>query len=182
MQVCLLGNQDHKDVEAVREYLQNIEHKVSVVSPLQSDKNLLDHFHETQKTIATSDVVVAHESLLEASDAFQLAVALDSKRFILFLVSESSNRKAEISVINRAQMIVESYADNKGIRTAIDDFFVEMMNKLDAKLFMIIPPAVNKYLDWVVIHTEKSKSDVVRSAVEDVANKDKDYQAFLSQL
>jgi hypothetical protein len=47
---------------------------------------------------------------------------------------------------------------------------------------MIIPPDVNKYLDWVATHTKFSKSDIVRTAVLDVAQKDKDYQAFLKKF
>ncbi|PIP56245.1 hypothetical protein COX05_04040 [candidate division WWE3 bacterium CG22_combo_CG10-13_8_21_14_all_39_12] len=180
MIVCVLGDYKNKDVASIREYLGNTGHKVFTVEVKGNDEAFLTRFKESQKTISASDIVIAHSSIFDIAQSFQLALSLEVRRHTLLLVPVGDKR-SKVLEGQDSGLHIKYYSDTKGIRTGINTFTDEMMNKLDAKMFMIIPPTVNKYLDWIVNYTDRSKSDVVRRAVEDVADQDVDYQAFLSK-
>jgi hypothetical protein len=47
------------------------------------------------------------------------------------------------------------------------------------KFIFIISPEIDKYLEWVSNERRMHKSQIVREAIENQANKDKEYQEFL---
>ncbi|PJA38769.1 hypothetical protein CO180_02585, partial [candidate division WWE3 bacterium CG_4_9_14_3_um_filter_41_6] len=69
MQVCLLGTIKNKDVAALQEYLLNTDHKISTIPPSESEKDVVDRYQVSKKTVATCDVVMAHVSVFDEGNA-----------------------------------------------------------------------------------------------------------------
>lgn len=180
MQIYLVGLSTDKTFAPIRAVLENLDFEYFV----REDGKLtfFDDFKDSQNRINSADAVIVDASILETEAQWELAYALDSSKPTLLLVARDASIVDRLLSVQHKHVTIKTYADPDELRREVTSFIDQVKNSLDAKLFMIIPPSVNRYLEWVVTNTSKSKSDVVRSAVDGVAEKDKDYQSFLKGL
>jgi hypothetical protein len=142
-----------------------------------------EQFASLRDHLLASDAVISDTSSLDQTSGLQLAYSIESGKPVLILhYTKADIVKPDLTKVKNKNISVMEYSDLLELEEAVGTFIQKVQDTLDAKLFMIIPPDVNKYLDWVATHTKFSKSDIVRTAVLDVAQKDKDYQAFLKKF
>ena len=182
MQIVLIGIKSEKTYVVANELLVAEGFTVYTTEVEESVDAVYDDFKQTRDTIIASDLVVADVSVFEPLTRYQLALALQFRRPTLLIVPAKHERLADLLAIKDRNLTTETYRSNDELAVAMAAFVKETKNSLDAKLFMNIPPSMNKYLDWVATHTRFNKSDVLRDAVEAVADKDTEYQAFLKSL
>ncbi len=183
MRVAFIGNPQSKQAKGLMEALDSKGVQVYVDKFNPEISNMLDSFKKTRDFIVGSDVVVADDTVISPESNFKLALALEYRRPTLLLISNSNpNKESLLDGLRHRNLRKEVYKSVEEAKTIIEDFISEMKDSLDAKLFMNIPPSMNRYLDWVATHTQRSKSDVVRVAVERAAKEDADYQKFLKSL
>ncbi|NTV31619.1 hypothetical protein HGA91_06605 [candidate division WWE3 bacterium] len=140
----------------------------------------LQDFTESHDRILAADAMIVDVDSLDEGNGYE--IALSSKLDKPTLVLSSNGKLLDSAKLFKSKKItVKEYKSSEDLEKILTEFLNMVKDTLDAKLFMIIPPTVNKYLDWIATHTTKSKSDVVRSAVEDVARLDKEYQSFLKK-
>ena len=179
MKFLFLGADNQKAYDRMKELLSKRGHSLKNIS--QSD-DMYALFQDLKDQIVASDAIIVDSSGLSAVGEFQLAFALDADKPILLThFTPEDTLSKNITESKNKRLYIKPYEDKLELEDALDEFIEIVIDSLDAKLFMIIPPEVNRYLDWVALHTENSKSDIVRSAVIDVANKDDDYQTFLKK-
>ncbi|KXK09749.1 MAG: hypothetical protein UZ20_WS6002000317 [candidate division WS6 bacterium OLB21] len=73
------------------------------------------------------------------------------------------------------------YKDNTTIEKATVDFVYSVKSMLDTKFILIISPEIERYLEWVSDNRRMHKAQVVRRAVEDTMEKDKEYKDYLKK-
>ncbi len=183
MRIAFIGNLKSKQSQRLIETLDSKGVQVYVNESSTEITKMLDSFKKVRDHIVASDIVIADESVVSPQDYFQLALSLEYRRPTLLLISDSNpNKNSLLDGIKHRNLRKAIYKSDKDAKAIMVDFIAEMRDSLDAKLFMNIPPSINRYLDWVATHTQYSKSDVVRGAVEKASKEDGDYQKFLKSL
>lgn len=180
MQFFYLGKDNSKTCQRISDMLEKRGHKVVCIN--HQITNFHTAFMEQRDYILASDGVIADATELETPTGYMLTHALESGKPCLLVYFAKETLPAEISDLEHRNLTTTQYEDRLELEDVVDNFAHKVSATLDAKLFMIIPPEVNKYLEWVATHTVRSKSDVVRSSVMESAKKDKDYQEFLKQF
>lgn len=176
MKFLFLGTDNSKAFTRTHDILSKRNHSLT---QLDATNDILALYKDLKDSIIATDAIIIDSSGLTDIGVFELAIALEADKPILLTHFKEDSVSKDISNSKSKRLYVKMYADKLDLEDVIDDFLQIVLDQLDAKLFMIIPPEVNRYLDWVASHTENSKSDIVRSAVIDVANNDSDYQDFL---
>jgi hypothetical protein len=181
MQITFLGNNSNTQSQTLLEILEAEGYQVYVHQGSKGVGGLIDSFKTVRDSVLASDVVVAHASVVGDS-GYELALALEYRRPTILMLPKDSASYDELMGIKHRNLQVMPFRDEKEMKECVLEFVDDVSKSLDAKLFMNIPPSMNKYLDWVATHTRFSKSDVVRNAVEQAADNDKEYQLFLKSL
>ncbi|MBL8015571.1 MAG: hypothetical protein JNK26_05295, partial [Candidatus Doudnabacteria bacterium] len=70
------------------------------------------------------------------------------------------------------------YSKVEEANNEIDQFLKEARDMIDTKFILIISPEIDKYLQWSSEERRMHKAQIVRNAVEDTMNKDKEYKQF----
>lgn len=184
MQIYLLGLPKQKSfLELKRAFPKSTHYDVYTREDLfDEEQNLWEEFKNRQNLILTADIVIADESAVSIPISYELALALDYKKPCLLTISQNSKAVERLLGLKHKKLTIKRYSSSTQLSKIIADYIQSVKNTQDAKLFMNIPPNVNKYLEWIVANTNKSKSDVVRSAVENAARKDKKYQVSLKPM
>jgi len=180
MQFFYIGKDNSKTRERIAAMLENRGHKL--LSVQHEGTTFQKAFMQQRDYILASDAVIADAMELETATGYVLTHALESGKPCLLVHQMKDNVSKEVLALTHKNLTTRHYDDLLELEDSITAFAQQVGSALDAKLFMIIPPDVNKYLEWVATHTEHSKSDVVRSSVLETAKKDKDYQTFLKQF
>lgn len=181
MKFLFIGTPDEKTSKRLEEMIEKRGHSLTYID--QDSERFYDQFAALRDHLLSADAIISDTSVLDNATGFQLAYAVESSKPALVLhYTKTNTTKPNLAQAKNKSATVSSYDDLLELEERVDTFVKKVQDTLDAKLFMIIPPDVNKYLEWISAHTKFSKSDIVRTAVLDVAKKDKDYQAFLKKF
>ena len=179
MQFFYIGKTDSKTRERIETMLTKRGHSLAYFDLHQS--SFFHAYTQQRDYILASDGVIGSADEVDTLTGYYLSQALESGKPCLLVQYTKDTPCVDIADLEHKKLTKAIYEDRLGLEDFVDEFLQSVTDALDAKLFMIIPPEVNKYLDWVANNTAKSKSDVVRASVIETANKDKDYQEFLNR-
>lgn len=180
MQVFLIVEDSTAQTTAAK-ILKNLGHQTSSFAP--ADKDFLGKFREVRDKILAADAVVAivTEAEFRPTHRFEIALAVEQGKPTLVAYAENLKAKIEEIKSDADELTWEAYRDDVQLETILDNFTSATQKRLGAKLFMNIPPSVDKYLKWVATHTDRTKTAVVTEAVEAHAKQNKAYQTFLHE-
>lgn len=165
----------------ITKILENLGHEIIAFSTALGEKSFLNDFRKLRDSILASDAVIAHEKgNFEPSLRYELALALDKNKPALIVTPTDDAVTMDKNLPEDLQ--VKTYDDDVELEIILDDFTSETDKNLGAKLFMNIPAEMDRYLSWIAAHTSKTKSETVREAVLNAAQKDKDYQKLFDNL
>lgn len=154
--------------------------------PIPDDVNyLVSKYKQSEKAIRDADVVLVDVTFPGRRIGFELARALDEKKFAIALYDEKANvsaRRIAPLLGNTSKNIFYSGYNDKNIKALINKALVEAAKQLDTKFILIISPQIDKYLEWVASERRKHKAQIVREALETQMSKDKEYLAFLKDM
>lgn len=182
MRVVILGGGSKQKIDKLSGFFTEEGFDVFVPLIANDVTNAVDEFKSVRDGVIGSDLVVCSDDVVDANMRYHLAVALEYRRPTVIAVDEASAQLDTIKSIKNRNLTVLAYKNDKELKSELISMASKIKDSLDAKLFMNIPPSMNRYLDWVATHTRFSKSDVVREAVEKTAQNDTAYQAFLDSL
>ena len=178
MVIYLSGNHHSKELSQLKSILDRLGYAFTEKG--EGSAQHIEDFSEVHDYILAADTVIVDSAGLDESNRFEVPLALKLDKPVL-VVASTPKALDNFKSTKHRKLVLKDYKNESDLEKVLMDFLSDVKDTLDAKLFMIIPPTVNKYLDWVATHTNKSKSDVVRAAVEDVAKTDKSYQSFLKK-
>ena len=150
---------------------------------LQQGSTIQDVFLASQKRITRSDIVIAEMTYESTGLGYDVAQAsLQSKPVLVLLDSKLSkvgNNPIFGSDSNRIS--VKNYTPQT-LETIIEEFLISARRQLDSKFILIIPAEIERYLSWASTKRGIRKAEIVRNAVDDLMEKDKEYHEYLKNL
>lgn len=178
-------------VDFVFDYCEKLGHQIDKFNYTRNPKVKFDLDHDNEemieaydhicKSIKKCDFMIAE--LTSSSDAvgFEIAFALNEKKPVLVLYDV--NKLEVLSTPfrgNRSKYLkVKKYKDHKEIEAAINLFITDVHNVIDTKFILIIPPEIDRYLEWNAKERGKAKAEVTRDAIDQILKVDKKYQEYL---
>lgn len=146
---------------------------------------LVKKYKESERGIRESDIYLVDVSFPGRRVGFEIARALDERKFIIALYKEDSDKSAKriapLIVENNKHVFFKGYTSDT-IESIVNQGLNLAKDKMDTKFILIISPEINRYLEWSADQRRMHKAQIVRNAVEDTMAKDKEYQQFLKDL
>lgn len=140
-------------------------------------------FKEMEKAIREADIVLIEASYTIRRSGFEIARALDEKKFVITLTDKKVKPNSPgILVGNPARNYTHKSYTKESINQVLDEALEQAKENLDTKFILIISPEIDKYLEWASAERRMHKAQVVREAIENMMNKDKDYKEFLKSI
>lgn len=142
-------------------------------------------FQKSMTALKKADFVVAECTNSNAGQGFLIAAALNEKKPVLALFDQSRSNSAPAMLSGYAarnrSLAVRGYT-KETLSSVINEFFAEVRKVLDTKFILIISPEIDSYLQWASDNRRMHKAQVVRRAVEQVMNDDKEYKKHVNAL
>src|SRR5690606_13939220 len=180
--VTLPQSQSSKDLKNFSEgvkFLKKIGHNViEVNSDSKSQKDLSKTFNQIDKYIKDSDILLTEVTNADSKVGYEIARALDEKKVVIALEDEKSKNTLSVVHGNNTKQLVHRRYNEKNIVEVVEDALKEAEGKLDSKFILIISPEMDRYLNWASKTKRTHKAQIVRSAVEQMMKKDKDYREY----
>jgi len=188
MKICFIGGKrEGKYLEQSRFVLSIIEKTGHPIDKTQMDKSydyemqhIEDAFKSNYNAIKKSDVVIVEASELSNGIGFLIATALNEKKPVLALNNKEINTLPQLT-LQSAKNKLFTYKDytKATIDKILTGFFSEVKSILDTKFILIISPEIDRYLQWTSESRRMHKAQVVRQALDEIMEKDKEYKAFV---
>lgn len=174
-------------VEATR-YLESKGHQVNKEraalddkKPQYSEEELSQYHRNMINAIKQCDVMVVDISTKSSGLGYQIAVGLAERKPILTIHKGTKTTHTSLSLRSNPSklMTFRNYETKDELKGILDEFLKAAKDQIDTKFILIISPEIDKYLTWVSDERRMHKAQVVRNAVEDALNRDKEYKQFL---
>jgi len=174
--------------QKISKTLENAGHKVDFVvideEEIATNFNLDKNYQKNINAIKKADFVIAEISSMTSGLFFIIASTLNEKKPVLALNNSKSNSAhaksmASYSLKNKL-FAYKEYTENT-ISQDVSAFLLDVKKIIDTKFILIISPEIDHYLEWASINRRMHKAQVVRRAVEQVMNEDKEYKKVLNK-
>ncbi|MEP7103855.1 MAG: hypothetical protein ABI721_04060 [Candidatus Dojkabacteria bacterium] len=167
-------------LEAVK-ILKKQGHNVTEIKADNSKKSadLAKAFNQIDKYIKDTDILITDVTNADSKVGYEVARALDEKKVVIALEEEKSKNQFVVIHGNKNRQIVHAKYNAKNIETVIADVVKEASSRLDSKFILIISPEMDRYLNWASKVKRTHKAQVVRTALEALIKKDKEYKDYV---
>lgn len=179
------------DLISLAEYIESRGHQVNksgLTKKLESkpeyNEQELSTYHKNMlNSIKQCDFMIVDISTRSSGLGYQIAVALNERKPVLAVYHGSAQENSSLSLKSNPSKLLEvkHYKDMVDLKTVADEFIQSTKDKIDTKFILIISPEIDKYLAWTADNKRMHKAQVVRTAIEDMMHKDKEYKTFLKQ-
>ncbi len=155
-----------------------------------------DNFNEAQrifqnnlKNIKSSDIVIAEASYISSGIGYEISFALTEKKpvIVLFNLNMHTDDPRHIKEIplslkgNPSKYLLLKEYDSANLQKIIEHSIGDARAVMDTKFILIIPPIIDRYLEWNVKERGKSKAEITREAIEEWMKRDDSYQKYLNE-
>lgn len=147
--------------------------------------NPKDTFKRVNDIIKNADFVVADTTEYSSGIGFLIGAAYNNRKPVLSLFDKESGKRAS-SILKSSSsgskiLRFEEYTA-ANLATILKGFVDDVKNLIDTKFILIISPEIDRYLQWASEERRMHKAQIVRNAVEDIMDRDKDYKQYLKDL
>jgi len=174
----------------INKVLENSGHRVDSVSideeEIASSFNLEKNYQKIINSIKKSDFIIIEISNMSSGLFFLIALSLNEKKPVLALnntngKSNSTPRKGLTSYATKNKLFTYNEYNEKNLSNIISNYILEVKKIIDTKFILIISPQIDRYLEWSSVNRRMHKAQVVRRAVEQVLDDDKEYKKVLNK-
>lgn len=159
-------------------FLKKEGHNVFRTQNDASGKNKLENiFLKNDKLIKECDIFIVELSSTDSKIGFEIARALEEKKVVLCFENDKNQEEIVFHGNDKKQLILKKYAKSS-ISKNLSDGIKDAERKLDSKFILIISPEMDRYLNWASKEKRTHKAQIVRTAVEQMIKKDKDYRKY----
>jgi len=176
------GNTYNKIVKILEENDNSVisEHVLGVASKEVS--NLSEEFREEyfkkmEKSIKSSDVMVAEISKPTVNIGYEIAYAIEKDKPVLVLYKESTKVFPLLIGNTSDKLEISAYQDESDLERVILRGLRELRKKADIRFNFFISPEISNYLDWVSKIDRIPRSVYLRKLIEEDMQSHKDYDA-----
>src|SRR3990172_4162625 len=145
-----------------------------------TEQDIVTAVQKMEKQLKDADVVVTENTYSKAGIGFDIATALNLKKPVLVLYQKKESERGP-HPINKLKYKLLSYKNyhQADVEQVIKTFLQNAKQQIDTKFILIISPQIEKYLEWTGDTRRRHKAQIVRQAVEDMIDKDKEYKNYL---
>lgn len=178
----------------ITEYLTTAGHKVSSRQRMEdygtvSFENARTAFNLNVKNIKNCDVILAEVSYSSSGLGYEISLALEEKKPVIAIynMTEDLNHPKHIPSVptslkgNTSKYLLLREYDLKNLEKILELAMKDTKDLVDTKFILIIPPEIDKYLEWNARERNKAKAEVTREAIEKIMLEDEKYQEYLKQ-
>lgn len=142
-----------------------------------------DLYKQNLKKLKESDVIVAEVSFVSSDTGYFIAEAIQEKKPVLvfFNMSEGKENPRHMRIVpvglkgNKNKYLILKEYDGSNLEKLLDIALADAKALADTKFILIIPPEIDRYLEWNVKEKGISKAEITRQAVEEKMALDKEY-------
>ncbi|MDD3647511.1 MAG: hypothetical protein PHS44_03380 [Candidatus Dojkabacteria bacterium] len=145
-------------------------------------RDIKDIYIACMKAIDEADAVIIEDTVSNFSTGHQITIALQRRKPTLVLWHGKKHRRFEQMFVHGIEsdiLEIAEYSD-QNLEGEIRGFLAKYHdNKEKNRFHLVLSGAERKYLDWVQYHKKKSRTKVIREALNEKRKKDKKYAAYL---
>lgn len=147
-----------------------------------NDEERYELYKQAEKSLKNSELVIANVTHHSNRVGYEIATALAERKPTLALYNEKEANSKLLPPVsgNKCKYLkVSHYQDNSEVEKHVRDFIDFAKKQVDTKFILIISPEIDRYLDWAAGHRRMHKAQIVRNSIEDVMEKDSEYQEYI---
>lgn len=146
-------------------------------------------YHNNLKLIKSSDIVIADISYTSSGVGYEVSLALSEKKPVvcIYNLREYENKSSLLSSVpvnlkgNTSKYLILKEYSLSTLKKTLELAIKDAKDLADTKFILIIPPEIDKYLEWNVKEKGIAKAEITRNAVEDLMKRDKEYAQYLKE-
>lgn len=141
------------------------------------------------KMIKSCDLVITETSYVSNDIGYDISLALQEKKPVLAFYNMTDDRENPRHIKN----VPMGLKGNKSKYLILKEYSLSLLDKIldlaiqdakslvDTKFILIIPPEIDRYLEWNVKEKGLPKAEITRSAIENMMKNDTRYQEYLKE-
>lgn len=191
MKIYIISDRSNEEInldnQTICKHLKQSGYKVDTSLINSSSKedalDIEDTFNRNMNSIKKCDLLIAQSTNLSSGVGFMIATALSLKKPVLVLSKEIISHKSSKTLkgAKNRYLVYKSY-NNENITRKLDEFLKEVRGIIDTKFILILPPEIERFLQWKSDTDNLHKAQIVRESVEDSIKKDREYQNYLKYM
>lgn len=148
----------------------------------QSDEEIQEKSKRLDKFLKNADIYIADISLPSIGIGYEISQAISLKKPVLALNFKKAKYQPLATIKGKKSKFLryESYTE-ENIEEILKSFMAEAKRKIDTKFILIISPEIERYLEWTSEQKRMHKAQIVRNAIEETMNRDKEYKKHQSK-
>lgn len=146
----------------------------------RSDDEIKDSYNQLNKYLKSCDVLIAEISQPSSGLGYEISQAVTLKKPVLILKYDKAQFEP-LSTIqgSKSNFIKYKTYNERTLEGLVKSFLSDAKDLVDTKFILIIPPEIDRYLEWNARERGKAKAEVTREAIERSMNEDEKYQEHL---
>jgi len=138
-------------------------------------------YFKVMSAILAADVVILEGTVRSTTIGYQLTFALQKGKPVLFLTQTPQNklRKLFIGGVKSPLLTLKSYNKNN-LTQIVKDYLVNVEKGTRIRFNLVLDKSLDNYIEWAAFTYKKSKTEIIKNAIEKKIKKDKRYQKYLN--
>ncbi len=143
----------------------------------------MEKFKESEKKLRAADIVIVEATNPGRRQGYEIARGLSERKFVIALFDKKKGTISTPPLLgNKSKYFLYEGYNDKNVDSLLEEGLTKAKDMIDTKFILIISPEIDRYLEWASTERRMHKAQIVRNSVEEVMEKDKDYQEYLSNL
>lgn len=158
-----------------------LEYSIECAEKGKEDVPSSEVYHEVISAILAADVVVFEGTVRSMSIGYQLTFALEKNKPVLLLAKLPKNSLGDLFITGAQSplLTVERYTDIDNLTQLVKDYLNKEDGRANVRFNLVMDKKQDNYLEWASYTYDKSKSDLIREAIDNFIEKDERYKKYL---
>ncbi len=145
-----------------------------------TDSEMQIEYKKLDKSLRNAEVYMADISEPSITVGYEISQALMHRKPVLVLKHQKALFHPMTSIQgNKSVYLKFKTYDERSFYSIVKRFLETAKDKIDTKFILIIPPTIDRYLEWNTRERGVPKAEVTREAIERAMKDDKNYQLHL---
>lgn len=193
MKVAVIGSKVQKDNMGHYRTIKTIlEQRGMLVDFSHFNKSLEDDYSDleathkkNQKIIKNCDFMIADLTQFSTGIGYMIANAISLKKPVLSLFNKKEGKlipqAIKSSAMHSKLLKYVEYREESELDQVITNYVKDIKQRLDTKFILIISPDIDRYLEWASGSKRMHKAQIVRTAMEELISRDKEYKKVINE-
>lgn len=134
-------------------------------------------FTQIKKEVDHTDAVIIFESIVMKAPL--LLGNLLSKKLPIVLLVDSKEKKGDYSWLSKYKNLNIVEYENQKTASRLNKVLLGIREGVNKKFILILSPEIQKYISWSSGNGKTHKASIIRHAIIETMNKDKEWVAYL---